>query len=432
MNQTEDKKLLEYYKRATESAKTDPDTAVNNARKAAERICKNIIDAAGKKFDQHATIESLLTQITNKGSNIIADPRLILAIRTIQVYANYGAHDQSFQSGDNIGHHEDLSNEDIIPCMDALTQLLKIYIQGFIDESVKASSSISGSFKLPDDFILKIGATSLTVPDSIMQGWQSDELFSKLNIKTQRIQRKWNDQILSDIADKTLDMAIYNKESTLKYMEEHPEADIHILRDVCSSMGGRNFYILASNEGRWKDMTLQQFKDSLAPGVIIAVSKNSDMEKNLLFILDKTVEELSELGVRLIDYHSDQGLMIFEMNPDILVIGGQDLRFLAEKKGGYTEVVSYENLPAEKKGFFDRNSVNSLVVGSTLYNMCSEESLDAIVSQLMVNFYSSNISEKSRRKIRNKLRPQVRQICDDDETADYIIKRIMFETYRFF
>ena len=30
MNQTEDKKLLEYYRRATESAKTNPDAAVNN------------------------------------------------------------------------------------------------------------------------------------------------------------------------------------------------------------------------------------------------------------------------------------------------------------------------------------------------------------------------------------------------------------------
>ena len=195
MNRTEDNKLLEYYKRAIESAKSDPDAAVNNARKAAERICKNIIDASGKIFDQHATIEPLLAQITNKGSNIIADPRLILAIRTIQIYANYGAHDQSFQSGDSIDNHADLSNEDIIPCMEALTQMLKIYIQGFIDENVKESSPLEGSFNLPEDYIIKIAATNLTVPDSIMQGWQSDNLFSKLNIRTQRIQRKWNDQI---------------------------------------------------------------------------------------------------------------------------------------------------------------------------------------------------------------------------------------------
>ena len=431
MSQSEDKKLLDYYRNAMELAKNNPDAAVNNARKAAERVCKNVINSAGKSFDQHATIESLITQITSKGSKIAVDPKLILAIRTIQVYANYGAHDQSFQADESIGHFGDLSNDDIIPCMDALTQMLKTYIQGFIDDD-KNSSSYIEKISYPEDYTLKIGATTLTVPDSIMQGWQSDELFSKLKIKTQRVPCKWNDQILSNIADNILDMAIYNKESTLRYMELHPDSGIHILRDVCSSMGGRNFYILASNEGRWKDMTLQQFKDSLAPGVMIAVSKNSDMEKNLLYVLDKTSEELKDNGVKLIDYHSDQGLNIFEFNPDILVIGGQDLRFLAEKKGGYTEVVSYENLPVEKKDFFDRNAVNSLVVGSVLYEMFNKDTLDAIVSQLMINFYSSNISDKSRAVIRNKLRPQVRQICEDDETADYIIKRILFETYRFF
>lgn len=431
MKQTEDTKLMDYYRRAIESSKKDPDAAVNSARKAAERVCKKIIVGAGKKIDPHATIESLITQITNKGSNIIANPKLILAVRTIQVYANYGAHDQSFQMDKDIGQHEDLSNEDIIPCLDALTVMMKTYIQGFIDESIASSTILLDDFSIGNDIVLKIGATNLTVPDSIMQGWQIEELFSKLGIKTQRISRKWNDQILSDIADSTLDMAIYNKESTLRYLENHPEAGIYILRDVCSSMGGRNFYILASNEGRWKDMTLQQFKDSLESGVMIAVSKNSDMEKNLLYILDKSMEELMELGVKLIDYHSDQGLMIFEMNPDILVIGGQDLRFLAEKKGGYTEVVSYENLPADKKSFFNKNSVNSLIVGDTLNKMLSPDTLEAIASQLMINFYSSNISEKSRNVIRNKLRPQVRQICDDDETADYIIHRIMFETYRF-
>ena len=50
----------------------------------------------------------------------------------------------------------------------------------------------------------------------------------------------------------------------------------------------------------------------------------------------------------------------------------------------------------------------------------------------MVNFYASNISEESKKAIRDKLRPQVKQICKDDSVADYIIQRILFETYRFF
>ena len=128
-------------------------------------------------------------------------------------------------------------------------------------------------------------------------------------------------------------------------------------------MGGRNFYILASKKGKWADMTLKQFKEALGNGVIIAVSKNSDMERNLLYILEMTMDELKQRGVMLFDYHSDQGLGIFDMSPDVLVIGGQDLRFLAEKVGGYIEVVTYENLPLDKREFFDKNSVNSIIIG---------------------------------------------------------------------
>lgn len=334
MNQGNDPQLLEYYKKAAEEAKRNPDAAVTNARKAAERVCKDIINDAGKTFNTHASIEDLMKQITN--GKIPINPKLALTIRTIQVYANYGAHDQSYQneSSNSIDHHDDLSNEDIVPCMQALTQMLHIFIEGFIENQINSTYSLNPTINIPDNYTIRIGASNLTVPDSIMQGWQCEDLFSKLHLSSQRIQRKWNNQILDELADNTLDITIYNKESTLRYKEEHPNADIHILKDVCSSMGGRNFYVLASNKGRWTDMTLQQFKESLAPGVLIAVSRNSDMEKNLLYILDKTAEELTQMGVMLLDYHSDQGLMVFDLNPDILVIGGQDLRFLAEKKGG--------------------------------------------------------------------------------------------------
>lgn len=432
METMDNQKLIKYYQNAMENVVANPDSAVNSARKAAENVLKSIIGGAGKSFNQHATLENLLEQI--KKSKINLNPKIELAVRTIQLYANYGAHDQGYQAEESaiIEHHDDLSSEDIKPCINALTQMLKAFLLGTMEDTLDELDIEISEQRFPENYIVKIGASNLTVPDSIMQGWRCEDVFAKFNMEVQRISRKWNDQILADLDDNTLDMAIYNRESTLHYISEHPDSGIHILRDVCSSMGGRNFYILASKKGKWADMTLQQFKDSLAPGVIIAVSRNSDMEKNLLYIIDKSLEELRNMGVMLFDYHSDQGLAIFDMNPDILVIGGQDLRFLAESKGEYIEVVSYENLPASKKEFFDRNSVNSLVVGSTLYNMYPKDVLNNIADQLMINFYSSNISETSRKIIRDRLRPQVRQISPDDKTADYIVQRILFETYRFF
>lgn len=424
-------KLFDYYKKAAENAKTNPESAVINARKAAEAVCKNIIISNGKELNSRSTIEDLLKQIKN--SRIPFNPKLELNIRTIQVFANYNAHDQSYQNNNStLEYHADLSNQDILPCMAALEQMLQTIYEDAIFKDISPSFSFLKDTSLIDGYTIKIGASNLTVPDSIMQGWQCEDIFQKLNLKTQRIPRKWNDKILHDLSDNTLDIAIYNKESTKTFMKNHPNASIHIIKDICSSMGGRNFYILASKTGKWADMTLQQFKDSLGPGVFIAVSKNSDMEKNLLYILDATLEELAAKGVKVIDYHSDQGLSIYDLNPDILVIGGQDLRFLAEKTGDYIEIISYENLPASKKSFFDINSINSLIVGPKLYNMFSLNQLEEIVNMLMINFYSNNISETNRKKMRDKLRPQVKQICSDDETADYIIQRIMFETYRFF
>lgn len=76
MNQGEDLKLLEYYKKAAESAKTNPDAAVSNARKAAERVCKDIIHSAGKTFNQHASIESLLNFLQRNLKNFQRISRL--------------------------------------------------------------------------------------------------------------------------------------------------------------------------------------------------------------------------------------------------------------------------------------------------------------------------------------------------------------------
>lgn len=426
-------KLIEYYERAVKSVSSHPDQAVSCSRKAAELICKKIIYDNGKQYNSHASIEDLLKHITT--AKLKVNLKIILAVRTIQLYANYGAHDQSFHDDEvsnGVGYHGDLNEEDIAPCMHAFTQMLKQYLGDSFTSSIFNNNAFDHTLITTDNSTITIGATSLTVPDCIMQGWQCEELFSKFNLKTHRVSRFWNDDILKDLSDNTLDIAIYNKESALSYKEKHPNADYHIIRDVCSSMGGRNFYILASNEGKWIDMTLQQFKDSLGSGVIVAVSLNSDMLKNLLYILDTTEDELKAKGVILFDYHSDMGLHIFEMNKNILLIGGQDLRFLAEKQGGFTEVISYENLPKEKRDFFNRNSVNSLIVSPRLYSMLPANIIGLMVDQLMINFYSNNICAESRQEIMCKLRPQVRKLAPDNETADYIIQRILFETYRFF
>ena len=122
---------------------------------------------------------------------------------------------------------------------------------------------------------------------------------------------------------------------------------------------------MASKNGKWKDLTLEQFKQQIDNQTIIAVAKNSDMYQNLLYILDMSEDDILARGVKFIDFHSEQGLDLFNILPDMLLVAGQDIRFLAECKGGFFELISYERIPQQKRAFFYNNSINALLVSSS-------------------------------------------------------------------
>lgn len=312
----------------------------------------------------------------------------------------------------------------------------KVYLSAMIDRIVSYMSGVEIKPQQPQCETLPpivgtfhIATSNLTVVDSLMQGWDCKSVFAKHGLSVEEHPYKWSDRILKDLASGKIDLAVYNKESCLCYNSLNG-TDIHIVKDVCSSMGGRNFYILASCEGKWKDMTLDCFKQSLDGTTIIGVSKSSDMYKNLLYILDMTEKELNGLGVKFIDYHSDQGLQLFDVFPDLLIIGGQDIRYLAEQTGKYFELISYDDFPQEKKLFFYRNSINSLLISPSGCEKLAGVDLEQLANELMLNFYKSLLSTKSKREIFDKLSNRLSGICEDEDALEYVVNKIVFETYR--
>lgn len=312
----------------------------------------------------------------------------------------------------------------------------KVYLSAMIDRIISYMTDVEINQThvqkpetIPIVDTLYIATSNLTVVDSLMQGWDCKSVFAKYGLSIEEHPYKWSDKILKDLASGKIDVAIYNKESCLNYNMCN-EANIHIIRDVCSSMGGRNFYILASREGKWKDMTLDTFKKSLDSTTIIGVSKSSDMYKNLLYILDMSEEALNDLGVKFMDYHSDQGLQLFDVFPDLLIIGGQDIRYLAERSGKYFELISYDDFPQDKRTFFYRNSINSLLVSPSGLEKLRGVNMEKLSGDLMLNFYKNLMSVESKRKIFCKLVNRLSRICDDDDALEYVVNKIIFETYR--
>lgn len=275
---------------------------------------------------------------------------------------------------------------------------------------------------------LRLAVSDLVVIDSIMQGWNCQTVFNDYNCTVEELPYKWSDKILNDLSNGRIDLAIYNRESCEKY-NLTAERPITIVQDMCSSMGGRNFYILAK-KSEWHDYTVEDFKKTLNNETIIAVAKSSDQFRNLLYVLDMTEEELKERGVKIMDYHSRQGLDIFETFPKLLLISGQNIRFLAQSSGDYFEIISYDDLPQEKKIHFKNSSMNALLVGPTGLEKLSGIDLNHLASRLLSNFYQSFLSPSLRTSLKNNLSHKLEDICESDSEIDYIIDNILFETYR--
>lgn len=312
----------------------------------------------------------------------------------------------------------------------------KVYLSAMIDRLLSYMVEIKVEYHdfkketiVPIVDTVHIATSNLTVVDSLMQGWDYDSVFPKYGLSVEEHPYKWSDKILKDLSSNKIDMAVYNKESCIHYNNIN-KSNIYIIRDVCSSMGGHNFYILASCKSKWKDMTLDSFKKSLDSSTIIGVSKSSDMYKNLLYILDMSEETINDLGVKFIDYHSDQGLQLFDVFPDMLIIGGQDIRYLAERTGNFFELIGYDDFPKEKRDFFYRNSINSILMSPSCYEKLKAMNIERITTELMLNFYRNLCSKENKQKISKRLVDRLSRISEDDIALEYVVNKILFETYR--
>ena len=143
-----------------------------------------------------------------------------------------------------------------------------------------------------------------------------------------------------------------------------------------------------------------------------------------------TEEELKQRGVRLLNYSSAQGLSLFDVFPDILIIAGQDIRFLAKRNPDCFEIVNYEDFPEEKRDFFYKNSINSLLIGPSGIKKLSNIDLEKLGMELMLSFYKNIMDRNVREQVCKKLVWTLHDICEDEDDLDYIIRNIMFETYR--
>jgi hypothetical protein len=114
--------------RAHDYLSNDPESAMNQARKAAEAICKDIYRAkgleAGGRLAAKQELDELMTALNRKN---VLPGHILQHFKCVRDFGNYGSHDQG----------ETISPETAKPCIAALDNLVRWYRRDVLHQDLE-------------------------------------------------------------------------------------------------------------------------------------------------------------------------------------------------------------------------------------------------------------------------------------------------------
>jgi hypothetical protein len=416
----EESEALRLYRKALRYADEDPEVSLTLARQAAEAVLFDICIRQNKAITGKPTLENLLHTLTITGS---LPSRILLPLRTIQSYGNYGSHAHSVDE-------EMLTLTDIQPCLGALSQVLTWHGVLLNDTDAEESRRLLARVRNLAR-IARIADSTLIVVKAILIGWRMEQVLSRYAYDVNYVQLPWDDELIRQVSEGLLEAAVYNERRIIALMQSHRDiADsITVAGRFGHSMGGRNFYLLASRNGRWADCSAQQFLQN-PEGALVAVPKDSDMFANLLVALDVDASDLPSIGVQILDVPHHLGLELFHLNHDVLVVGGQNLRVQASLSPTYFELLNADMLSLSQQKLLWKSAANALIVNNRWLSNIGGSAAD-LHGELLRNFYwtwtdASRYEDGVGALARYASFPQ----SSTQEDRQRLVKRVLYETYR--
>jgi hypothetical protein len=402
-------RLISLYRRAFSHAGNDDDAVFGLARRYAEAYCHEVLALYGHPPPAGRTLEDLLKQLATRQ---IGPAEATAHLRTIQIYGNAGSH-----------HDPSAGPMDMKPCLEALTSLHGLLLARRKETKLDAQLADAAE---KNEF--RLASSGLTVVRAIELGWDLEGEFGRHGLALQRSVYPWSDRILDDLSDGTVDIAIYNAVRAREFAARQ-NAMIHILGAFGRSMGGRNFYLLGRTDGRWGRLPREGLSGRLE-NVTIAVPYGSDIDENVKLALEANDRELAERGIRLLNMPANAGLEIFNLDANILVSGGQNLRLLARHVPGYSEVVSFEWLPAAVQDVLFERAENCIVVSTSALERITEVGLANLHSRLRQNFQANWHHASRGPTLLRELSSSIQLDGIRSQDAELITSQILYETYR--
>ncbi|MBM4021511.1 MAG: DUF4145 domain-containing protein [Planctomycetes bacterium] len=109
------------YEKTLAYSDSDPETALMNARKAAEAVCSRVFEHKVGKPPKSMTLQPLIEKLAQLDA---VPENILIALRTIQSYGNFGSHHQA-------GEPQPITAEFAQPCLQALGTVVQWYFNQF-------------------------------------------------------------------------------------------------------------------------------------------------------------------------------------------------------------------------------------------------------------------------------------------------------------
>ena len=154
-----------YYDKSIAYRSRDPEAALMMARKAAEAICRQLFVREVGANPTTLTLDGFIDKLVSAKA---LPKRIVVPLRTIQGYGNYGAHDQGDEDGAN-----SITTEYVQPCLQALATVVEWYFSEYqedekcdplpaaetrVDQSPKsAAQALAAQAEPPRQLVLGLG-----------------------------------------------------------------------------------------------------------------------------------------------------------------------------------------------------------------------------------------------------------------------------------
>lgn len=290
------------------------------------------------------------------------------------------------------------------------------------------SGVVSDNYKMfhPGTTEILIGTSKLVVVDSFLYGCGFSDLCLTESVHADYISSNWSTNVIDRLEKGKLDIAIFNKELSNKYISEKNYRNVRAISDIGHSMGGKCFSVVAHNSNKI-DVDYSNILSAFENRIVF-IGVKSDRFANFCSMLNLTEAQAHSSNITFIDIPDPDSLEILGLNKEAILVGGQNIRFSAQQNGDFEEIIDFNRLPTFFKRKLFEASQNTILVSNALENKMIADA-ESLVSQLTTNFDKLRMNAPLYDKLVDKLKHSC-SFPEGLEDSETIIKHVIFETYR--